>query len=136
MKTTQPTPSTGRVRRSSVNGIRNVLKIEGKEPGYEYRVVNDVGDRIAQLEEIGYEIVKDNKVSVGNRRIANPTKEGSPVKVSVGGGVSGYVMRIKSEFYDEDRQAKDAQIDNLEKGTFREARANADYGKVNVGTAD
>ena len=82
-------------RRTSINGTRNVLNISGKEPGWSYRVVNDVGDRIEQLKEIGYEIVEDSKVQVGDRRIANPTKEGSPVKVSVGGGVQGYVMRIR-----------------------------------------
>lgn len=119
-----------RVRRNSVNGVRNVLTIQGKEPGFEYRVVNDVGDRVAQLEEIGYEIVKDDKVSVGDRRIANPTKDGSPVKVSVGGGTQAYVMRIKSEFYEEDKVAKAKHIDNIEKGTMKEAREKADYGKV------
>jgi len=120
-------------RRTAINGTRNVLNITGKEPGYEYRVVNDVGDRIEQLTEIGYELVKDDKVKVGDRRVANPTKEGSPLKVSVGGGISGYVMRIKSEFYEEDKAKKAAHVDNIEKGTLREAKGQADYGSVKVG---
>lgn len=120
-------------RRSSINGTRNVLNISGKEPGYQYRVVNDVGDRIEQLKAIGYEIVEDSGVQVGDRRIANPTKEGSPVKVSVGGGVQGYVMRIKQEWYDEDKAKKDAHVDNIEKGLVRDAKDKSDYGNIKVG---
>jgi len=121
------------VRRASINGTRNVLNISGKEPGFVYRVVNDVGDRIEQLKAIGYEIVEDSNVQVGDRRIANPTKEGSPVKVSVGGGTQGYVMRIKQEWYDEDRARKDAHVDEIEKGLVRDARDSADFGKISVG---
>lgn len=120
-------------RRSSINGTRNVLNISGKEPGFVYRVVNDVGDRIEQLKAIGYEIVEDSGVQVGDRRIANPTKEGSPVKVSVGGGVQGYVMRIKQEWYDEDKAKKDAHVDNIEKGLVRDAKDKSDYGNIKVG---
>jgi len=120
-------------RRSSINGTRNVLNITGKEPGYVYRVVNDTGDRIEQLKEIGYEIVEDTKVQVGDRRVANPTKEGSPVKVSVGQGIQGYVMRIKQEWYDEDKAKKDARVDAIERGLVREAKEQADYGKLTVG---
>lgn len=120
-------------RRSSINGTRNVLNISGKEPGFVYRVVNDVGDRIEQLKAIGYEIVEDSAVQVGDRRIANPTKEGSPVKVSVGGGIQGYVMRIKQEWYDEDKAKKDAHVNNIEKGLVRDAKEQTDYGKLQVG---
>jgi hypothetical protein len=120
-------------RRSSINGTRNVLNISGKEPGFVYRVVNDVGDRIEQLKAIGYEIVEDSGVQVGDRRVANPTKEGSPVKVSVGGGIQGYVMRIKQEWYDEDKAKKDAHVDNIEKGLVRDAKDKSDYGNIKVG---
>ncbi len=120
-------------RRSSINGTRNVLNISGKEPGFVYRIVNDVGDRIEQLKAIGYEIVEDNGIKVGDRRVANPTKEGSPVQVSVGGGVKGYVMRIKQEWYDEDAAKKAAHVNNIEKGLLKEAKDNTDYGKLTVG---
>ena len=119
-------------RRSSVNGTRNVLTISGKEPGYTYRIVNDVGDRIEQLQDIGYELVKDDNIRVGDRRIANPTKEGSPVKVSVGGGIQAYVMRIKDQFVEEDNKAKAANYDRLEQGTVRDAKEGSDYGSLKV----
>lgn len=119
-------------RRTAINGTRNVLTVSGKEPDFMYRIVNDDGDRISQFEEMGYEIVKDQNVKVGDRRIANPTKEGSPIQVSVGGGTKAFLMRIPKEWYDEDQAAKAKRVDELEKGTLKEAREAADYGKVSV----
>ena len=43
---TAPVAQRGRVKRTPING-RNILNVTGKEPGYEYRFVNDVGDRVA-----------------------------------------------------------------------------------------
>jgi hypothetical protein len=44
-----------RVRRTPINGTRNVLNVKGKDPDSEYRVVNDIGDRIQEFQEMGYE---------------------------------------------------------------------------------
>lgn len=123
---------TERVRRSSVNGGRNVLRVEGKDPDFEYRVVNDTGDRIAQFEARGYEIVSDKTVKVGDRRVANPTAEGSPVQVSVGGGQKAYLMRIKKEWYEEDQKAKQETITETEQAMKRDSAKNADYGKIQI----
>jgi len=122
-KSTRPT-------RTPINGTRNVLKIKGQEAGYQYRVVNDEGDRVAQLEAAGYEIVTDQGVQVGDRRVAKATQEGSPIKVSVGGGQQGYVMRIKKDWYDEDQAAKLKQVNELESQIRKDAKAGADYGDV------
>ena len=119
-------------RRLSINGTRNVLTVSGKEPGFEYRVVNDDGDRVSQFEEMGYEIVKDSNIKVGDRRIANPTKEGSPVQVSVGGGQKAYLMRIPKDWYDEAQTDKAKQVDELEKGMLQDTKNSADYGKISV----
>lgn len=119
-------------RRLSINGTRNVLTVSGKEPGFEYRVVNDDGDRVSQFEEMGYEIVKDSNIKVGDRRIANPTKEGSPVQVSVGGGQKAYLMRIPKDWYDEAQADKAKQVDDLEKGMLQDTKNSADYGKISV----
>ena len=130
---TQETLGTKRkTRRTGINQTRNVLTVEGKDPGFEYRIVNDTGDRITQFEERGYEIVSDSNIRVGDRRIANPTKEGSPIQISVGGGQKAFLMRLKKEFYLEDRKARDALVDEQEKGMLAEAKQIADYGKVTV----
>lgn len=121
-----------RTRRTPINGTRSRLSVRGKEPGYVYRIVNDTDDRIQALQEIGYEIVTDSKVSVGDKRIANPTQEGSPVQVSVGQGVKAYLMRQKQEWYDEDQTAKNAKNDELEAQMKREAKDSGFYGKLKI----
>lgn len=119
-------------RRDSINGVRNVLTVKGKDPNFHYRVVSDNGDRIQEFEAMGYEVVRDSSVKVGDRRISNPTQDGSPVQVSLGGGNTGYLMRIKKEWFDEDQEDKQTRINQLEAGMKREARDSADYGKVSI----
>lgn len=121
-----------RTRRASINGVRNKLTVKGKEPGYQYRIVNDIDDRVSQMQELGYEIVTDNTVQVGDKRIANPSQEGSPVQVSVGGGTKAYVMRQKQEWYDEDQAAKQKQVAELEESTKKDAAASGFYGKLDI----
>ena len=93
---------------------RNVLSVKGKEPGFHYRIVNDTGDRVQQLMDAGYEIVEASAVQVGDKRIASVAPEGSKAQVSLGGGVKGFVMRQKQEWYDEDQAAKQARVDQQE----------------------
>jgi hypothetical protein len=120
-----------RVRRTPM-GARNVLNVAGKDSNYEYRVVNDVGDRVAEMQERGYEIDSDNKIKVGDRRVANPTASGTPNQVSVGGGTKAFVMRIKKEWYDDDQKEKMKQVDATEQTIRSEASQNGLYGKVEL----
>lgn len=121
-----------RTRRTPVNGTRNRLSVRGKDPAYVYRVVNDTDDRIATMQEMGYEIVTDTNISVGDKRIANPTQEGSPVKVSVGQGVQAYVMRQKKEWFEEDQKTKQAHVNELEASMKKDADNAGFYGKLNI----
>lgn len=111
---------SGRVRRTPV-GARNVLTVGGKEPGYEYRIVNDEGDRVEQFKAAGYDVVSASDVTVGDRRINKASAEGSAAQVSVGGGMKAVVMRIKQEWYAEDQNAKIANIASTEAATKTEA---------------
>ena len=125
------TKRTGRVTRASINGVRNVLTVSGKDPDYVYRIVNDDGDRVAQMQERGYEVVTDSTVTVGERRVANPTQEGSPVMASVGGGKKAYVMRIRKDWHSEDQAAKAAQVAQTE-GAMQAAAKEGMYGKLEL----
>lgn len=120
---------SGRVRRTPV-GARNILTVEGKELGYEYRIVNDEGDRVEQFKAAGYDVVSASDVTVGDRRITKASAEGSAAQVSVGGGMKAVVMRIKKEWYDEDQAAKMRQVDDSEAATKQEAIQGSDYGQV------
>lgn len=126
------TKDTNRTRRTPINGTRNRLNVRGQEPGYVYRVVNDIDDRIQTLQEIGYELVTDKGVTVGDKRIANPTQEGSPVKISVGQGIQAYVMRQKKEWFDEDQTSKQVKNNELEATMKREASDAGFYGKLKI----
>lgn len=121
---------SGRVRRSPLTR-KNVLTVVGKEPGFEYRIVNDTEDRIAEFVERGYEVVSSNKIQVGDKRVSKASSEGSPVQMSVGGGRKGVVMRIRKDWYDEDQKAKQDYIDETERATKQKA-LDGTYGKLDI----
>lgn len=113
-------------------GTRSRLAVKGREPGFHYRIVNDVEGRIQDFIDAGYEVVSDDGVTVGDKRIANPTQEGSPVKIHVGGGNQAYLMRIKDEWKAEDDAAKQAQINDLEESMKAKAKENSFYGDIKI----
>ncbi len=123
-------PSGSRVKRTPING-RNVLTVSGKEPGYVYRIVNDAGDRIAQFQEAGYELVDASTVKVGDRRLDVAKPDGSKAQVAVGGGQKAFVMRIREEWYKEDQVAKQEHVQELEK-SIKNQSGKADYGSVEI----
>ena len=124
------TKTTTRPQRTSLAN-RSVLSVKGKEPGFEYRIVNDVGDRVEMFKSMGYEVVADDSVQIGERRIANPSREGSPVQVSVGGGTKAYLMRQKAEWYKEDQDTKETRLKDQEQAMRTEAQSGM-YGKLKI----
>ncbi len=124
--------TTERTKRTPITGQRSILGVKGKDPNFHYRIVNDTGDRISQFEEQGYELVTDTSVKIGDRRVANPTAEGSAVQVSVGGGQKAFLMRIKKEWYEEDQQTKQNIVNETEAAMKKETAQNADYGKLSI----
>lgn len=119
----------GRPQRTPLKD-RSLLGVKGKEPGFAYRVVNDIGDRVSMFQEQGYEVVTDGAVTIGDRRVGKPSKDGSPVQVSVGGGINGFLMRIKDEYFKEDQAYKEQKTAELEQSMRNEA--GADYGKLQI----
>jgi hypothetical protein len=110
-----------RPKRTPING-RNILTVTGKDPNYVYRIVNDVGDRIAMFKEACYELVDSDSVKVGDRRVNVASAEGSKAQVSVDReGTKAFVMRIPKELYEEDQRAKQVHVDELEQSIKKEA---------------
>ena len=120
---------SGRVRRQPV-GTRNRLNITGTEPGYEYRIVADRFGRIQEFENAGYEFVDAEKVNVGDSRISQPKPQGAKATVNLGQGVTGYVMRQKKEWYDEDQAAKRASIHETQQSLRQVDKRDGSYGTV------
>lgn len=110
---------------------RNILTVKGKDPAYEYRVVNDTEDRIAQFIDGGYELVDDNSTDVGDKRASQGTPVGSKKIFSVGQGTKGYLMRIKKEWYQED-QTKKQEFVNLQEASIKEKALDGNYGKLEI----
>ncbi len=121
---------SGRVQRTPI-GTRNILTVKGKDPGYVYRHVNDVDDRISQFLAAGYELVEDNEVQVGDKRVNSATSLGSKKAISVGQGTKAYVMRIKREWYEEDQARKLSQVAELERAT-KEKALDGTYGDLKL----
>ena len=115
-------------RRASVDGHRNILTVEGKEDGFEYRIVNDEGDRVAAFEDMGYEVVTHD-VRIGESRVGRSRDPGSPAVVSVGGGKKAVLMRQLKENYEEDKALKAERIKRAEETMFKR---DADYGDLKV----
>jgi len=121
---------SGRTQRVPV-GTRNVLTVMGKDPNYEYRIINDSGDRVQEFMDAGYELVEKDSVRVGDKRVNSATAEGTVAQLSVGQGQKGYVVRIKKEWYDEDQAKKQRRVNELESATKAKA-LDGTYGKLEL----
>lgn len=109
-------------------GTRNRLSVSNQDPNYVYRIVNDLDDRVAQLENNGWEFVPTSETKVGDSRVDNASALGSKASVSVGQGVKAFVMRIPKEYYQEDQAYKQAQVDAVEQTMKQDAKRAGDYG--------
>jgi len=121
---------SGRVRRTPLTR-KNVLTVSGKDPDFVYRVVNDKEDRVTELSEIGYEVVTDDKVQVGDKRVSKASTEGTVKRVNVGKGEKGVVMRIRKDWYEEDQKAKQEYVNETERATKQKA-LDGNYGKLEI----
>lgn len=108
-----PKSPSGRPKRESLT-TRNRLRVKNPDPNYVYRIVNDKEDRVEIMKELGYEVVLQSDVKVGDRRVDVGGALGSAATLPVGGGIQGVVMRIPKEWYEESQQEKRAEIARIE----------------------
>lgn len=131
-RTSTPQVASARPRRSSLEQ-RNRLSVKNKEEGFVYRIVNDVDDRVAQLQEQGYELCSKESVgAVGDKRVDNTSSLGSAAHFSVGQGTKAVVMKIPKDWYDEDQALKQQKADDLEQTMKDDARKAASYGSLKI----
>ena len=121
-----------KTRTPVTDSIRSRLRVDGKDPEFEYYIVNDTDGRIDLLKEAGWETVTDNGVKIGDRRVSNPTDTGSAKTVSVGGGVTGVLMKIPKEWWEEDQARKQQNATATVKQTIADAKAGGDYGDIKI----
>lgn len=121
---------SGRTRRPFVGDTRDTLAVTGKDPNYEYRIVNDERGRVQRMIEAGYEIEESPDVQL-NAGTA-PTQPGSAHTLTVfKDGTKGILMKIPKEFAEEDRKARAEQIKSSEEALFKKEReTDGRYGEV------
>ena len=121
---------SGRPQRIPVSQ-RNILTVKNKDPNYEYRIVNDVDDRIAQFKDAGYELVSDAAADVGDKRVNSASSIGTAKQISVGQGVKAHLMRIRKEWYEEDQLEKQKRVMDIERAT-KEKALDGTYGDLKI----
>lgn len=102
-----------RETRTPVSGPRDILTVTFKDPNYFYRWVKDFPGRIQRFENAGYEIVVDQNARVGQRTVDSGSRLGSAVTRLDGANVL-VLMRIPLEWYNEDQESKQRELDLLE----------------------
>lgn len=110
---------------------RGKLDVRGKEAGFHYAWVND--EKVdARLEE-GFEFVT-HAVTVGTRNLAAAkTNNGSIcVTLPVGAGVTGFLMRIPQEFYNEDMKLYNQRVDETEATMKKQVSNNGLTGSLEI----
>lgn len=117
-------------KRVPIGGNRDILTVSGKEAGWVYRWVLDVGNRSKKFQKAGYEFVT-HEVVVGDARAGTPEGLGSTVEALSGnGGQKLVLMRIKDEYYEEDQLSKENEILALEAGMGKDIPGT--YGKIDI----
>lgn len=114
-------------------GRRNTLQVYGltDTAEFKYRFFNDIGDRLFQCLDAGYEFVNKDGLAVGDSNVESARGTESVVKKGVGMGVTAYLMRIPMELYLQDRLAKDRLADEAEAG-IKAPKVDGSYGSVKV----
>lgn len=98
---------------------RQPLNVEGRDPNFEYRIVNDTPGRVDRFKLAGW--VPDEATTVGDSRAGKASQMGSVSGAPVGRGTNGIVMKIPKGLYKEDQIAKQKKVDESEELMLEEA---------------
>jgi hypothetical protein len=128
---TKASPRNGTRKRTPINGYRNILSIEGQEPGWHYCWVE--AENVPKYENADYEFVTHDCV-VGDRKINAASQIGGKISIPGGNGMTLYAMRVLEEYYQEDFEAVQNEISEKESAMKRELNSKTDgrYGSVSV----
>lgn len=136
-------PSKGQTRaterprqRVGVGGYRDKLTVEGQDPDYVYRWIlsgAEKSGRILNLRARGYEFVKAEDHNFGESDVYKSQDEGSLVRTPAGKeGDFLYLMRIRKEHYEEDKEDKSKRILDEHEAVRNYAKQDGVYGKFEL----
>lgn len=116
--------------RSPIDGRRNILTVKGLAPGMVGRWVDNTPERVDELMDRGYEVVRET-VQVGDMAIDSGAKMGAAITKRTGGGKEAVLMQIPEEWYKADQLEKQKVVDEREQATKQEGKDKGPfYGKV------
>jgi len=97
-------------------GLRPKLSVVGKDPNFEYRIVNDYPGRVSMFKQGGWELCTNEEVDTGTYRAEEASELGSLATYIVDGGTGqkAYVMKIKKEWYLEFMDEHEAEVKRTE----------------------
>jgi hypothetical protein len=111
-------------------GTRNRLEVVGKDPNFQYRIVNDNGARVQQFKDAGYEVVDPKEAYVALTRVDQSHPDGG-ASISVGGAQTAYLMKIPKELWEED-QANKQKIVKERETAITKPNFDGAYGDIKV----
>ena len=114
-------------------GLRPKLSLIGKDPNYEYRIVNDTPGRISMFKQGGWELVTNDEVDTGSFRAEEASDVGSLASFIVDGGtgLKAYVMKIKKEWFDSFMDEHEQEVRRTEE-TLRPNNNDGEYGSIKI----
>ena len=96
------------------------LEVINPRPGYKYYVENDTGNKIAERQALGWEVVESVEGGPHLGTI-NPSEVGTRQETTVNPwGTKGVLMEQREEWWQEDQNYKAEQIAKSEKALFRQ----------------
>ena len=116
---------SGRPSRVPINGYRDILKVEGQEPGWHYAWITDENQH--RMQDAGYVFV-EHDVVVGNRKVNSASTIGSHVSIPGGNGVTLFLMRCPDEIYQEEMDLMQDEVDQRERALYADVN-NKDAGR-------
>lgn len=130
----RPTKASSRIgtrKRVPINGYRDILSITGQEPGWHYCWVEL--DNVPRYENADYEFVTHD-VIVGERKINAASQIGGKISIPGGNGMTLYAMRVLDEYYNEDMESLQSEIDEREASMKQALNSKSDgrYGEVDI----
>lgn len=118
--------------RSPIDGRRNIMTVKGLAPGMLGRWVDNTPERVEELLEQGYDIVRE-KVQVGDLSADSSRRQmGEVTTKRVGGGKEQILMQIPKEWWEADQREKQKIVDAREAAIHGASKAPGVYGKVEI----
>ena len=110
---------------------RDILTVHNKKADKVYRWVKDVDDRLYRFKQAGWEFVTDKGTEVGEPTV-NASKEAGSVIVKRSAADELYLMCIDKDWYLEDQEAKQKEVDEMERAMYEQLNSSQDgrYGNV------